>query len=127
MPLVVSNAMCLCTFGMAPSTLEVLPVTMTTGSSMPAGNITSAVPFADIMPFAMCISMANPAVAAATAAALGVLVPLPCTPVTAAWTPGAPTVMLGGPPALDSTSMAMCSFAGVISLTFPGEVTISVP
>lgn len=127
MPLVVSNAMAMCTFGMAPSTLEVLPITMTTGCAMPAGNITSAIPFADVMPFAMCMSLANPAVAAATAAAFGVLTPMPCTPVTTSWVPGSPTVMLGGPPALDATSTCPCSFGGVVMLTFPGEVTIQVP
>jgi hypothetical protein len=75
----------------------------------------------------MCTSMANPAVAAATAAALGVLTPMPCTPMTQAWMPGCPTVMLGGPPALDSSSMAICDFGGVINITFPGQVTVSIP
>ena len=41
-------------------------------------------PIANIAPFGVCISLANPAVAAATAAAMGVLVPLPCMPVTPA-------------------------------------------
>ncbi len=39
-------------------------------------------PFVSIMPFAMCTSPANPTVAAATAAAMGVLTPMPCIPVT---------------------------------------------
>lgn len=127
MPLVVSNAMCLCTFGVAPSTLEVLPVAMTTAGGMPAGNITAAAPMVNVMPFGMCTSMANPAVASATAAALGVLTPQPCTPMTTAWTPGCPTVSLGGPPALNAESTAICGFGGVITITFPGQVTVSVP
>lgn len=127
MPLVVSNALCACVMGAAPATLEVLPIAMVTGSAMPAGNITSAIPFADVLPFGVCISMANPAVAAATAAALGVLVPMPCTPMTSAWVPGAPTVTIGGPPALDTESIAPCSFGGVVSISFSGQVTVDVP
>jgi len=96
--LTVSNAVCACTFGMAPSVLEVLPLALTMGQSMPAGHINSATPFAEVMPFGMCMSLANPAVAAATAAALGVLTPMPCTPVTSVWAPGSPTVMIGGMP-----------------------------
>lgn len=127
MPLVVGNAICSCTFGMAPMPLEVLPISRVMAGGSPAGNITDAIPFAEVMPFVMCISMANPAVLAATIAALGVLVPMPCTPITGAWVPGAPTVMLGGPPALDASSMAICGFGGVIMISFPGQVTVEVP
>ena len=41
---------------------------------MPAANIMDHVPMVNIMPFGMCITPSNPAVAAATAAALGVLI-----------------------------------------------------
>jgi len=125
--LTVSNAVCACTFGMAPSVLEVLPLALTMGQSMPAGNINSATPFAEVMPFGMCMSLANPAVAAATAAALGVLTPMPCTPVTSVWAPGSPTVMIGGMPALNNTSMAVCGFGGVVTISFPGQVQIMIP
>jgi len=127
MSLTVSKALCQCTFGLAPSALEVLPITLTMGGGAPAGNITCAVPFVNILPFGLCTSLANPAVAAATAAALGVLVPLPCTPVTSVWAPGSPTIMLGGAPALNQSSIANCGFGGVITISFPGEVTIAIP
>jgi Domain of unknown function (DUF4280) len=82
----------------------------------------------NIMPFGMCTSVANPEVAAATAAALGVLTPMPCIPATVApWAPGAPTVAYGKMPALDNTSKCMCMWAGVISITFPGQVQTSIP
>ena len=56
-------------------------------------------PFVNILPFGMCMSLANPMVAAATAAALGALTPMPCIPVTPApWVPGSPTVLVGGMP-----------------------------
>ncbi|MDR2437860.1 MAG: DUF4280 domain-containing protein, partial [Planctomycetaceae bacterium] len=41
-------------------------------------------PIVNLATFGMCSSPANPAVAAATAAALGVLTPMPCIPVTVA-------------------------------------------
>ena len=66
-------------------------------------------------------SPANPMVAAATAAALGVLTPMPCIPVTPApWVPGSPTVLLRGMPALNNTSQCMCNWGGVIQITNPG-------
>ncbi len=125
--LVIGNAMCMCTFGTAPSPLEVLPMSLVFSTQIPAGNIGDAIPFAEVQPFALCTSLANPAVAAATAAALGVLTPMPCTPVTSAWIPGAMTTLLGKKPALDQESIAICAYGGVISITFPGEVTVMLP
>ena len=64
--------------------------------------------------------------AAATAAALGVLTPMPCIPVTTAWVPGSATVLVGNMPALNSTSKCMCNWGGVIQVTYPGQVTTSI-
>jgi hypothetical protein len=116
-----------CSFGAAPSTLVVLPVNRTmTGT--PAGNIMDHMPIANVPPFGMCSSLANPTVAAATAAALGVLTPMPCVPMTSApWIPGAPTVLLGNMPALDSTSKLMCNWGGVIQVVSPGQMTVQIP
>ena len=126
--LVVLGATLQCTFGMAPSSLVVLPTNKVLGGNVPAANIMDSIPMTNIMPFGMCMSLANPMVAAATAAALGVLTPMPCIPVTPApWTPGSPTVLIGNQPALDSVSMCMCNWAGVISITSPGETTINIP
>ena len=120
--------MMMCSFGMAPSTLSVLPTNMTNAGGPPAANIMDHIPMMNIPPFGMCMSMANPQVAAATAAALGVLTPQPCIPVTSApWAPGSPTVMIGNQPALDSTSKCMCTWAGVIQITNPGQMTVQVP
>jgi hypothetical protein len=124
--LVTTGAMMMCTFGMAPSTLNVLPTNKTMAGA-PAATIMDCAPMVNIPPFAMCMSIANPTVAAATAAALGVLTPMPCIPVTTPWTPGSPTCMIGGMPALNNTSMCTCAWGGMIQIGFPGQVTTSIP
>jgi hypothetical protein len=96
--------------------------------NMPAANIMDHVPMTNIMPFGMCTSLANPTVAAATSAAMGVLTPMPCIPATASpWIPGAATVMLGNMPALDNTCKLMCNWAGVIQVVVPGQMTEQIP
>jgi hypothetical protein len=130
MPLqVCMGAKMMCTMGMAPSQLVVLPPPKNTMTNqMPDANIMDHVPMVNIMPFGMCISPANPTVAAATTAALGVLTPMPCIPNTPApWIAGAPTVMLGNAPALDNVSQLMCIWAGVITFIDAGEVTVNIP
>ncbi|MDP3086195.1 MAG: DUF4280 domain-containing protein [Rubrivivax sp.] len=117
-----------CSFGMAPSALMVLPKNMVLTSYVPAANILDHIPMMNIMPFGACQSMANPMVAAATAAALGVLTPMPCIPVTPApWAPGAPTVLLAGAPALNNTSKLNCIWGGIIEFTNAGQVTHEIP
>ena len=121
------GAMLQCSFGVAPSTLVVLPANrvMTT---TPAATIMDHAPLVNIMPFGMCSSMANPTVAAATAAALGALTPMPCVPATAApWIVGAPTVLIGNMPALDNNSKLMCNWGGVIQIVNPGQTKMMVP
>ena len=116
-----------CSFGAAPSSLVVLPANKTlTGT--PAANIMDNVPMVNIMPFATCSSMANPTVAAATAAALGALTPMPCVPVIPApWAPGAPTVLIGNMPALDNNCKLTCAWGGMIQITNPGQTTVMIP
>ena len=117
-----------CSFGVAPSTLMVLPANCALDGVMPSANIMDNKPFVNVMPFGMCNSMANPMVAAATAAALGALTPMPCIPVTAApWVPGAPTVLLGNMPALNDSSKLICNWGGVIEVNVPGQFTHQVP
>ena len=121
------GAMLQCSLGAAPSSLIVLPdKRVLTGT--PAANIMDGKPIVNVPPFGMCSSLANPTVAAATAAALGVLTPMPCIPVTPApWAPGAPTVLIADMPALDSNSMLMCTWGGVIKINNPGQTTVEVP
>jgi hypothetical protein len=129
MPLqVCMGAMMQCTFGMAPSSLVVLPTNKVFTGEVPDANIMDHIPMTNIMPFGMCMSPANPEVAAATAAALGVLTPMPCVPATPApWVTGAPTVLLAEFPTLDNISQLMCIWGGVITFSDAGEETVDVP
>jgi len=121
-PCAVSGAMIMCSFGLAPSTLSVVaPRPIVEGR--PVATITDVAPGANIAPFGMCESLANPTVAAATAAALGALTPMPCVPVVPApWIPMAPQTMAGGAPVLVAGSTCVCVYGGSISLAMPGAV-----
>ena len=128
-PQVCSGATLQCSFGVDPSMLSVLPQNRTLTAGMPAANIMDHIPLVNILPFGMCQSLANPMVAAATAAALGVLTPMPCIPATATpWIPGGPpTMLLGNMPSLHSNSTLMCNWAGVIKIAMPGQVQMLIP
>ena len=116
-----------CSFGAAPSTLAVLPANKVL-TVTPDANIMDNKPLVNIMPFGMCSSLANPTVAAATAAALGALTPMPCVPVIPApWVPGSPTVLIANMPALNNSSKLMCAYAGVIQIVNPGQTTVMIP
>lgn len=125
---VVNGAQMQCTFGTAPAALMVLPANMVDANNVPAANIMDYKPMVNIPTFGMCNSLANPTVASATAAALGVLTPMPCIPATAApWAPGCATVMLANMPSLNNSSKCMCSYGGSISITNPGQTTVEIP
>ena len=125
---VVNLATLQCTFGAAPSTFLVPPMHRVMAGYQPAANILDHKPFVNILPFGVCTSLAFPATASATAAALGVLTPMPCIPLTAApWVPGAPTVLVDFMPALNNTSKCICTWGGVISVINPGQTTDIIP
>lgn len=112
-PTVRNGAMLRCSFGTAPTNLRV-------NRPSQVANVQDSIPFANIPAFGLCTSMANPTVAAASAAAKLALVPMPCIPMCAAgaWTPGAPMQLVGPPqaPALGRTSTLPCSFGGLIQI-----------
>lgn len=124
MPLLVRmGAMMQCSFGAAPAPLTVVDPTVILEEGTPAANIMDFAPFVNIPTFGMCNSIANPTVAAATAAALGVLTPMPCVPATSApWVPGAPTALMRKMPALDQTCKCLCMWGGAISIVNAGAV-----
>lgn len=124
--LVVSGGTAVCTFGTAPGTINATSQSMCFGCSKPVATIKDTAANVNITPFGMCTSMANPQVAAATAAALGVLTPQPCMPAAAGtWIPANPAVLVGGAPCLTGDSQLICGNGmGTIGITFPGQTTI---
>jgi hypothetical protein len=123
---VVAGATLMCTFGMAPSSLNVIRPNAT-AEGRPIATIMDMAPGVNVMPFGMCQSLANPQVAAATAAALGVLTPMPCMPVPAGtWTSVAPKTVVTGMPVLAQGAVLNCAYGGVISVSVPGSTTTQV-
>lgn len=109
-----------CTFGAAPSTYVATPLPDAPTPIVPAATIIQTLPMVNIMPFGMCSSLSNPAVSSATAAALGVLTPMPCVPVPITpWIPGAPTITYVGLPLATTNDRCSCAWGGMISVTVP--------
>jgi hypothetical protein len=119
--LVADGATLLCSMGTAPSRLIVMRPEYTADSRSLA-NVNDYQPVANISPFGMCVSAANPAVAAAQGA------PQPCLPViTGPWTPGCPHVThkpgTGAPArALTADSTCSCAFAATILIVNPNTL-----
>lgn len=121
---VVNSALCTCSFGVAPCPVLVSSQQTVLTCNMPQATIMDNHP----PTFGMCSSLANPTVAAATAAAAGALTPMPCTPVTPApWVPGAPTVLVCNKPLLNNSSKLMCAYGGVISISMTPAMTVQTP
>ena len=122
--MVCMGALLKCSFGNAPTPLTVLPQNKVTGI-LPYANMNDHIPLANILPFGMCSNPANPVVIAATAAALGVLTPMPCIPATPApWTKTNAKVQIGGAAAVTSDSSLMCMWGGEIKVNFAGQVQV---
>lgn len=127
MPLLATSTSVLkCSYGLTPAPLNILPLTGVM-AKMPAGNILNGLPLLNIPSFGMCTSLANPLVAAATAAAFGVLTPMPCLPMTASpWLVGSSKVLTGGMPALHKDCKLLCSYGGCISFVVISQTNVSV-
>lgn len=112
-----------CSMGLAPAPLVVArPVTLGV-EGVAIATVTDAAPMVNVGPFAMCQSPSNPQVAAATAAAMGVLTPQPCVPVISGpWTPGAPVATLEGVPLLTDDSRCLCAWAGTITVASAAQL-----
>lgn len=124
--LVTTGATLVCSMGMGVSALNVTSQHMTLADGKPVATIQDAVSMTNIPSFGMCTSLANPQVASATAAAMGVLTPQPCVPqTTGSWIPSQTTVIAGGKPCLTNDCKLACAYAGNISITVPGQLITS--
>lgn len=122
--LVTAGTMCKCSFGAAPCPIVVNSQQNGIASNSIVATIFDNTP-ANLSTFGMCTSMANPTVSAATAAALGVLTPQPCTPMlTAPWTMGSSTVLFQNKPALLQNSQLLCMWGGIIQIVQPLQQTV---
>ena len=119
--LVINGAKLKCNQGTSPGSLTVLPANGTDADEQPAATVDDYQPMMNVGAFGMCQTQANPQVAAATAAAQGVLTPQPCVPViTSSWSPGSRVVTIQGTTALSDDSKCNCQWTGSIEITDPG-------
>ena len=120
----VAGSMLSCSMGLTPAPLNVLPINRVLGQGPPVGNIMDNKPLLNITPFGLCRSIANPVVASATAAALGVLTPMPCVPVTPAPWISSSRVLVGGVPVITKSSKCVCIWGGQITPMATPAMTI---
>jgi hypothetical protein len=120
---VVAGGLLKCAMGTAPSAMVVLPDAQVMVEGRPVARVSDNIPFLNLLPFGMCQSPANPMVMAATAAALGVLTPMPCLPMPAGpWNSPVSRTSVGGQSALGSGGTCMCAYGGEISIQLAGAM-----
>lgn len=121
---VVSSGILKCTMGLKPSAIISTSNLKSMAEGKPICTILDFNSPVNIVGFGLCNSPMNPAVAAATAANMGVHTPAPCVPqVRAPWIPTALQSLVGGVPVLTQESCCFCPFAGRISVAFPGQTS----
>lgn len=115
-----------CSMGDTPSTLQVLPDRRIQIDGQEMAHIMDNKSMVNIQPFGKCCSLTNPTVAAATAANMGRLQPMPCVPaIASSWMQGESGLLVKGQPALLDTCKLQCMWAGVIELTDDGQSGIA--
>ena len=119
---VCSGATMKCTMGDQSAKLTVLPNRTVILCGKPMANISDHASMVNLAPFGKCRSLAYPATAAATAAALGTLTPMPCvhnTPLP--WAGGKSDYLIKNQPALLKSCKCTCMWGGIISITDDGQ------
>lgn len=123
---VVTGGTAQCTFGTLPGVIAAGSQSKVLAEGKPVATILDFNAQC-ITPFGLCTTLTNPAVQAATAAALGVLTPQPCTLMPAGtWKPSKLTVQAGGSPVLTTECQGNCIYGGCIAVTNPGQSKVIV-
>ena len=105
-----------CQHGTVPSNLVVLPQRTVILKGKLRANIGDCIPLVNVLPFGLCKSPANPAVAAAMGA------PQPCMPACSIWIANKKDVLIQGLPPLLEKSKALCPLgAGIITVKKSGQ------
>ena len=123
---VCNGAVLKCSQAMPPSisTLIVIPPDVKAEKKQMA-NMMDYVPMTNIPTFGLCNAKANPAVIAATSAALGVHTPAPCIPnIVTPWIECKTDVLVRKNPAVLKSSSLQCMWSGKISVNSEGQTTI---
>lgn len=124
----VDGAVLTCSFGTAPCTLRATSQSACLTLNKPAATIQDMKGKVNISGFGMCTSPVNPQVAAATAAALGVLTPQPCNCLAPApWVNPGMAPLANGVPCLRSDARLLCANGmGSISIAMPGQMKVMI-
>lgn len=110
-----------CSCGDNTSNYNVLPVNKVSINGNPVGVISDTKPMINILPFGLCFSMANPTVAAATAANQGKLQKMPCVPnIVDSWSEGISHFLLNEETPCN-LSKVKCLYSGIISVMNAGQ------
>ncbi|MEG2104791.1 MAG: DUF4280 domain-containing protein [Oscillospiraceae bacterium] len=118
---VVSGATIACSNGTTPGQLMSQSAIKIGGA--PALTTKDITPITNVSPCGNCTSLTFPATASATAAALGVLTPMPCIPAPLSiWTCSG-TPLVGGSPGLSTAGNLKCAYGGIISIVDSGQKT----
>ncbi len=111
-----------CSMGTGNAILVVLPERRILLDGQPQANIMDHKSMTNIPSFGLCTSLANPVVAAATAAHHGCLTPMPCVPnTTSPWQKGHEKLLLKNFPALCMDDKLSCAWAGTITIADCGQ------
>lgn len=119
---VCNGAQMVCSMGTGNAMLVVLPERRILLDGQPQANIMDHKSMTNIPSFGLCTSLANPVVAAATAAHHGCLTPMPCVPNTSSpWQKGHEKLLLKNFPALCMDDKLSCAWAGTITIADCGQ------
>ena len=122
---VVATATVMCTFGVGTSTLVSTNKIMV--ENKPILTVNDCSFGANVLPFPMCSAPSNPAVIAATAAAMGVPTPSTCLGTfLGPWVPERADILFGGQPCVTEKCSLNCLWGGMIKIISPGQTTTSI-